>query len=146
MTTNIFQGDLRLILSENGSELLFIGGQPVMDGGIENVALISLFTSQGWAGNELFRNPDQKIGSDFEQSTRQPITFQALNDIRDAAEKALADPVFGEVVVEVSNPIDHIIEVNILIKPPGQDVQQLALSKYSDNWRVQAISPANERV
>lgn len=141
-----FDGDPKLILNENGSELIFTGGQPVMDAGLENLALISLFTRTGWVGNDLFPDPNQKIGSNFEESTNQPITLNALNDIRDAAIKALTDPIFGNVTVNVTNPNGYNINVQIIIEPPGQDIQELLISKNGINWQSQAIDPANRRV
>ena len=139
----MMQGDPRLILSANGSRLQFVGGQPLMDRGLENLALISLFTAPGWAGNLLLDSP---IGSKFEEATNQPITLQSLNDIRDAAEKALSDEAFGDVTVEVRNPAGHRLDVYILIKPPGSNPQQLRLTRHSENWSFQAIEPAYQGV
>lgn len=143
---DIYQGDPRLILTENGSKIIFIGGQPVMDQGLENLALISLFTKRGWVGNIFFKNPDEKIGSDFEESFNQPITLNALNDIRDAAEKALDNPAFGNVTATVLNPESNRITVKILIQPPGQDVFELIITKHGLNWIAQANNPAYIRV
>lgn len=138
--TSIFQGDPRLFLNEEGSRLIFTGGQPAMDAGLENLALISLFTAPGWAGNTLFDNPDQKIGSNFEEAARQPITLSALNNVRDAAEKALQSEAFGKVTVDVSNPVSQRINVRILIEPPGADIKVLLLTKNGLNWQAQALS------
>lgn len=141
-----FEGDPRLILTVNGSTLKFVGGQPVMDRGLENLVLISLFTTPGWAGNTLFRDVNQKIGSNFEIAANQPITLQSLNDIRDAAEKALNDPVFGKVTVAVGNPNGYRVDVNIIIEPPGEDIQKLLVSKNGINWQSQIIDPAHRRL
>jgi len=140
------EGDPRLILTENGSKLNFIGGQPTMDQGLENMVLISLFTSPGWPGNALFDNPDEKIGSDFEQSALAAINLDTLNRIRNAAERALTDPIFGDVTVEVTNPVSHRIDVKILIKPPGSDVFQLLIQKNGLNWVAQIENPASRRI
>lgn len=137
------QGDPRLILTASGSRLQFIGGQPLMDRGLENLALISLFTSPGWAGNLLL---DTSIGSGFEASTNQPITLQSLNDIRDAAEKALENPAFGRITVDVKNPTGSRLDVNIRIEPPGANPQQLQLTRYAENWTFQAVEPAYQRI
>ena len=63
-----YQGDPKIILTENGATLKFVGGQPVMDRGLENFALISLLTKTGWAGNFFIRAEADKIGSDFEEA------------------------------------------------------------------------------
>lgn len=141
-----FQGDPLLSLGVDGSKLTFVGGQPVMDRGLENLVLISLFTSQGWSGNDLFDDVNQKIGSDFLSSANQSITLDSLNDIKDAAEKALVDPIFGKVTVTVLNPNSYRIEVKIVIEPPGEDIQELLVSKNGINWQAQIVDPANRRI
>jgi hypothetical protein len=144
--TDIYSGDPYLTLSANGSRLTFIGGQPVMDQGLENQAMIALFTTQGWAGNELIADPDQKIGSDFVEAANQPITLQSLTDIEQAAVRALASPAFGRVTATANNPESDRIEVSILIEPPGQDSATIVLTRNGLNWQAQALNPAHERV
>lgn len=141
-----WQGDPRLVLTENGSKIVYKGGQPVLDSGIENLALISLFTRRGWAGNTLLKNPDQKIGSDFYQKSLAPITLKSLNNLRDAAIKALTHPLFGTVDVEVTNPTSYQRRVEIQLQPPGEDVITLLLVKNGMNWIAQGLYPAEERI
>lgn len=145
MAFDIFQGDPRLFLDEDGSYLVFKGGQPVMDQGLENLALISLFTRQGWSGNTLFQDPAQQIGSDFEVAAEQPITLQTINDVTDAAEKALTSEAFGDVTINVTNPNGYRTDVRVLIEPPGQDVGELLVSRNGLNWVAQKFFPAHER-
>lgn len=140
------EGDPRLILTVEGSKLNFVGGQPTMDQGLENMVLISLFTSPGWPGNVLFDNPNERIGSDFEQSAMAAINLDTLNRIRNAAERALSNPVFGEVTVEVTNPTSNRIDVYILIKPPGADISALLLQRNGLNWVAQFENPASKRI
>ncbi len=141
-----FQGDPRMILGINGASLEFIGGQPVMDQGLENQALIALFTRKGWAGNSLFRDPNQQIGSDFEEATNQAITLTSINDMRDAGEKALESPIFGEVTVTVVNPKSNILDFTFLIKSPGGDLKTLLLTRNGQNWVSQGVNPAYRRI
>ena len=143
---SIYQGDPKIILTEDGATLKYVGGQPVMDDGLENLALISLFTQEGWAGNDLFNDTDQKIGSGFELSTQQPITLQALNDIRQAGENALKNPVFGQVTVTVENPNSYRLNITFRIEPPGQDVKKLLVTKNGLNWTAQSLDPAYRRI
>ena len=144
--TDRFQGDPRLVLTENGAKLIFTGGQPIMDQGVENQALIALFTTQSWPGNTLFINPDQKIGSDFVKASREAITLSSLNNIRDAALKALQAPIFGDISVEVTNPTSYQIKTEIVVKPPGEDPQTIILLKNGINWVLQGTDPASERI
>lgn len=143
---NIFQGDPRIILTADGATLQFVGGQPRMDTGLENQAIISLFTDGPWPGNDLFKNTDQKIGSRFEEAARQPVTLTMLNDVREAAEEALKNPIFGKVSVVVENPNFYRLNVEITIEPPGQDVIKLILEKNGLNWINQNLDPVNRRI
>ena len=65
----------------------YIGGQTIMDQGLENVATISLLTKENWIGN-IFLTEKQKIGSSVRRISEGAITLLKLNDIRQAAEQA----------------------------------------------------------
>jgi len=134
------QGDPRLILTENGSTLQFIGGAVLLDRGLENMALISLFTRNGWAGNNLLNTP---IGSNFEEAVDQPITRRALNEIRDAAEKALDSPLFGTVTATVRNPTGHRLKISIYIERLGA---QIELTREGGPWAYQSTDPAYRKI
>lgn len=140
-----FDGDPRLFLDADGAFLDFQGGQPVMDPGVENLALIGLHTKPGWWGNSLIDDPEKQIGSDFEETARGAITLSSLNDIRQAAEKALADPAFGRIEVDVTNPVSNRIDVTNRINPPGKDILELTVSSNGLNWIEQADNPAHRR-
>lgn len=141
-----FSGDPKLVLTPDGSKLVFVGGQPVMDQGLENLALISLFTKKGWAGNAFIADPDKKIDSDFEETANQPVTLTSLNDIAMSGERALKNPAFGKITVETSNPNSHRIDVILTIEAPGQDISTLILTKNGQNWINQNLNPAHRRI
>lgn len=141
-----FQGDPALRLTNNGATLTYKGGQPVMDAGLENQAQISLLTRQGWAGNLLFADVAQQIGSDFEEKTSAAITLSGLALIENAAENALDSELFGTVTAEASNPTSSRTNVVIDVQPPGQDTATILLAKNGQNWINQAANPAHERV
>lgn len=148
--TDRYQGDPKLTLDENGAELTFKGGQPEMDRGLENAALISLHTRPGWAGNLFFRKPSQQIGSKYEDALRDPITLTAFNRVRNAATAALQWMIDGglasTVETRTSNPTGKRIDTAVLIKPPTEDPLILLLTKNGLNWIAQKIDPANLRV
>ena len=143
---DIFSGDPYLTLGPDGSTLHFVGGQPVMDQGVINQAMTALFTDEGWAGNVLLADPNQRIGGRFLKATRQPITLQALTDMEQAAVSDLQSPIFGRVTATVTNDVSDFLRVEILIEPPGQDSQTIILTRNGLNWKAQANNPANERV
>lgn len=151
MKKNRFQGDPSVKITPDGAKMKFISGQPEMDQGLENAAQISLFTKKGWWGNSVFVKEENKIGSDFETATQKPIVaIQTLNDIIDAASKALAwmksSKVASKIEVTATNPNANNIRMKAIITPPGQDIQELLFLKNGVNWLAQAQNPAHERL
>lgn len=142
--SNTYEGDPKLYIDKNGSYLDFRGGQPVMDQGLENMAVISLLTKKGWHGN-VFLNNVNKIGSDFEEVAKKSITSTSLENTKQAVERALDKPVFGKKIINVENPINYRVDVDIIIEPPGSDTGHLVLEKNGENWLFQKTNPANER-
>jgi hypothetical protein len=143
--TNIYQGDPYITLTDNGAELTFLGGQPIMSQGVENQSTLSLFTEEGWPGNHLL-DDDQKIGSDFEATARKPITLTSLALVERSAENALQADLFGTVRAVASNPQSWQQDVTIRIEPPGSDPDTILLTKNGQNWINQAVNPAHGRV
>jgi phage gp46-like protein len=143
---NGFQGDPYIVITNNGATFVYKGGQPVLDEGIENQALISLFTKKGWPGNYLYDNEAERIGSDFEELSRGAITLSKLALIEKTAENALDAEIFGTVTATATNPESWIVAVRILIEPPGGREFELNLVSNGQNWINQADNPAHKRV
>jgi phage gp46-like protein len=148
MAINRFQGDPAIQITKDGANLPFLGGQPIVDAGLENAVLISLFTKNGWPGNVLFSEKEStQIGSDFETVASQPITVTSLNSIRQEALNALnwmiKNNLAQTIECVVTNPNGNIILVKILIKPPGEDALELNLTRNGINWQFQATFPAS---
>lgn len=152
----LFEGDPKLFLDENGSFLQWVGGQCIMDAGLENAVFISLFTTlepsnsaRGWAGNYLFENSDYWVGSRFEQALNEPITLTSLTNGEDEAKKALdwmlAKGLAKSINVEITNPIGEQIRTLIQIEPPGERIQDLLLIRNGINWIYQIEDPAYRR-
>lgn len=152
-----YTGDPAVFIDENRAYLIFRGGQPLMDAGLYNAVILSLFTryetdGKPWPGNLLFDTDSQRVGSDFERAASQSLTIATLNDVRDAAEKALAwmlkpgSRLASKITVTTSNPTGSVLRVVILIEPPGRDIQQLTLERHGQNWIAQINDPVHERV
>lgn len=141
-----YQGDVKVFITENGAEIKFIGGQTVMDQGLENEVLLSLFTRR-WVGNALIKDPNKKLESDFEETISQSITAQMLIDSEKSAEAALASMVetgkASQINVEIFNPSSNVLIVEIEIIAPGGDVNELILTKHGANWIAQLNDPAH---
>lgn len=145
-----WEGDPRLVLTPNGATIEYRGGQPVMDSGLENAVLISLFTRKGWAGNIYIDDPDMQVGSDFEATAARSITRTMLNDLADAGKRALAwmkiKGIARQIDCVCSNPSGNYIKVLFTIYPPSGSAIALNLSRYSGLWTSQISRPAQERI
>lgn len=142
---DIFQGDPLLRIENSGVTLVFKGGQPVMDTGLENQVSISLFTRDGWAGNSLLEEAN-KIGSGFEVAAQKPITLSSLAELEKVAENAVSAPVFGNVRATAINPTSSKIDLSIRVEPPGGTPAEILLTNNGQNWLNQASNPAHKRV
>ena len=142
-----FQGDPKLTLGPDGSNMTWKGGQPVMDQGVENPPMIQLFTRKGWFGNYLQTRPENKVGSDWELNNEQAITVTSLNQNRAAGEKALKvlqdAKLIGDVAVSVKNPTGKSKLAVFLISQPEN---VLVVSQNGVNWQQQAADPAYLKV
>jgi len=142
---NIFQGDPLIRIENAGATLVFKGGQPVMDSGLENQVFISLFTREGWAGNFLLEEAN-RIGSGFEIAAKKAITLTSLAELEKVAENAVAAPVFGNVQATAINPTSSRIDLIVRVEPPGGTPAEILLTKNGQNWLNQASDPAHKRV
>jgi phage gp46-like protein len=146
MRISRFQGDPALNVTENGADMVFRGGQPVMDAGLHNAVIISLFTKPGWWGNVLI-DTGEKIGSDF-QRVRTVIDIQTVNEIRKSALDALAwmtgAGLASKISVDTSVPAGQIVTA-IKIEPPGNDAEEFLFTANGQTWINQAFNPASER-
>lgn len=147
---NRYQGDPAVTITPDGAKMQFIGGQPVMDQGLENASLISAFTKTGWWGNILFKNSENKIGSDYQYQASQPIVdIKSVNNITDALKRAfkwMTDTgVASDVSVTVTNPNSQNIKSQVIITPLGRDSQTLLFLKNGINWISQALNPAHSK-
>jgi hypothetical protein len=127
-----FEGDPKLFFTENGFDLRYAAGQPVMERGLENQAFISLFTKEGWAGN-VFLPPENRVGSDYEETCAGSITLAKLADIENSAARAMTSKAFQRVSAEARNPRSDTLLVEIKAGSGGV----LSFSREGGLWRNQ---------
>jgi phage gp46-like protein len=143
------QGDPKIKIDVDGADLVFRGGQPVMDSGLENAVLISLFSEAVWFGN-AFASPSSRIESRFYTLSLKSITASRLAELERAVKADLkslvSQGVIAEPVVRASNPSGDRIVVQITVSPPGAKVETILLSRYGGNWAVQTTNPASAKV
>ena len=150
MSIDQYSGDVALILGADGGDIVYIGGQPVMDaGGLENAVNISLFTGGGWWGNVLFENePDLKYGSDFEETLRpNAVSSKYLRAVEESAKAALQwlinKKIARRITVDAAWPELNTVNVNILIeKMSGENVRL----KYDLSWEHGFLYPVTAKV
>lgn len=145
-----YDGDPRIIADKEGLSLQYQGGQPVMDGGLENAVIISLITRLGWIGNFLFETAEEKVGSDFLSIVQGTLTLSRLAEITRSAKRALQwmidTGIVSTVEATAKNPTGARIEVTITIAPVGKDVQEFLVTRNAENWIIQKSDPAYERI
>lgn len=145
-----FDGDVAYLLTPDGGQIIYQGGQPIMDaGGLENAVNISLFTGLGWWANALNENePDKQIGSDFEERTRpKAINTAYLRDVEDAARDALKWMINQKIVqtIEANATWPELNQVNLalLITKPSGDIVTI---RYELNWEAGVLFPVTAKV
>ena len=147
--TDQFDGDVAYILTQDGGQIVYTGGQPVMDaGGLENAVNISLFTGLGWWANALNENePDKQIGSDFEERARpQAINIAYLRDVEDAARDALQWMINQKIAQSIKAvatwPELNQVDLELLItKPDGETV----IFRHELNWEAGKLYPVTAK-
>jgi phage gp46-like protein len=143
-----FSGDPKIFLTEQGADLHFYGGQPVLDGGLENAATISLF-SDDWFANILFDDKNQHVGSLFETACSRAITRSSIIDMNSAGKSDLSwmvnTGVASKTEVLVSNPASYRVNAIVKIYPPGSDLAEIIITRHGANWINQSTDPAYMR-
>lgn len=139
--TSIYQGDLLLSCTCEGLTVTFKGGQPILDNGLTNSVILSLFSDE-WFANSIIDDPNKHIGSDFiSYIVSNPITVANLNTARSIALKSLQwmldEKIASEIDVRLQNPNGSLIQVLVLIKPPGETIIAILATKYGLNWKLQ---------
>jgi phage gp46-like protein len=141
-----FEGDPQIILTEEGADLDFRGGQPIMDKGLENAVLLSLYTSEGWPGGKLDPK-DERYISKFNETSKEPLTVESLTRRSNSAREALAwmirNGVASDISVNTSNPTGQQKSTKIMITSPGKTAEMLLVTSNGANWIAQKLDPAH---
>jgi phage gp46-like protein len=151
MTTGyIYQGDPRVIMDADGSDMPFVGGQPIMDQGLENAALMSGLTDADWPGNAILTNPAQKFTSKVETVAQQALTLSNLNSLSAAWRAALQWMIDTNIAASIDattvNPVGSQRETTIVITPPSGETEIVLLTQAGLNWIAQQQNPASGRL
>jgi hypothetical protein len=141
-----FQGDPKVYITENGADISFRGGQPIMDRGLENAVVLSLH-SREWFGNVFLEKKEQKLNGRFEQTAEGPITLSNLENISNAAQTDLSwmisSGVASSVRAATENNSGTSTRTVVAVSPPGADLFTLVSTRHGANWLSQAFDPAD---
>jgi len=138
---DLYSGDPRIVLTSEGADFEYAGGQPVMDRGLENCIILSLFANKDWCGN-IFLQDKEKIGSDFEEVCSKTITLGMLADVEVSAEKALKSTAFGGASAVARNPANNDLVVDLTLGSGGA----FSLMRSRLLWTEQVKDPAYRRI
>jgi hypothetical protein len=142
MIPDSFSGDPRKILSPSGSDIDYEGGQPVMDAGLENQVMISLFTRPGWCGNAYLTGAEQIGSGHFLAACDAALTLQSFADIQNGAELDLKSDLLPNVAISIVNPNSWDLQITIQLA----NGQAVTLDRRSMLWSNQSLNPASARL
>ena len=135
-------GDPKLYETGSGADLSIVGGQPVMDEGLENAVYLSLFTPPGWWGNILSTGPSDRYESQILELFRRTLTNQVRLDAEKYATDALAWMVTERIADKIT-PTAVILSVGVLglfikIEQPGREL----ILRYQLSWAAMEVRAA----
>lgn len=142
------EGDPKLVMTQDGVDIVVRNGQPAMDRGFENAVMISLFTDENYWGNILARSDSEIIGSPHFKDATGPITLSKLAQIEQSINESLKwiqENNIGTVESIVTNPISDMIVEIIKIKQPDSE-SVFTASNIGGSWINQANDPAYKRI
>lgn len=138
---NRTQGDVKIYPQPLGYSIIYSGGQPIMDQGLENAVTMLLYTAPDWPVNHILPTQYQ-IGSDLSPLLSGPITVGTLRGIEVAAEAALAPLISTGAAASVEasavNRLGHQIVLTVTVYPPDGGIgEKFELSAHAGQWGAQ---------
>lgn len=145
-----YQGDIKKIITPDGSTYQLNDSDFLRDRGIENAVQYSLHVVDHFA-NIFANNSNQVLKSDYETLHDNPITVDNLLDIEDSARRSLQwmidDGSVSKVDAKTTVDENGARSTVIWVYPVGSDnVLAFRSSKYAQNWDFQALDPASAKV
>ncbi len=121
MTFNYIDGDVLLILDEDGIDINVENSRIEMTTGLDNYVLYCLLVDEEPVHfNVLQKSEINKFKSNYTKACRRAINLNTLNDISTAIKsdlKQLIDLKYAkDITINTINTVDNIIESTILIK------------------------------
>jgi len=114
-----FSGDLKITVSEDGADFKVEGGQPEMIVGVEQEALMSLFTRKGWPGNALL---GKELGSDFEANLFGNMDSEYLEKLANQAAISILGGAVAAGSAEAVNFSNNDIRITVTGSAGGMNI------------------------
>ena len=134
-----YDGDAKLIPTQDGGQITIKSGQPIMDDGLETAVYISLFSGDYW-GNAISER-DEKCESKLETLFSHTLNNQVRLDAEEYALQALEwmkrQGIAAKIEAEGSIPRTGFLGLVVRIYQPDDTVAEL---RYQINWANQKIS------
>jgi len=134
-----YEGDVKLIQTDDGGDIEFVAGQPVMDQGLETAVYISLFSGDWW-GNAISEQ-NEKLESNLEEIYNRNLSNKTRLDAEEYMRKALEWMIrlgiAKRIDVSASLPTPGWLGLEITIIEPNGSEQNL---RYSINWAKQRVT------
>ncbi len=134
-----YDGDVKLIPTDDGGQITIEKGQTVMDDGLETAAYISLFSGDYWVN--AISERDEKCESKLESLFSRNLDNQTRLDAEEYALQALAwmkrQGIAAKIEAEASIPRTGFLGLVVRIYQPDGTVAEF---RYQINWENQRVS------
>jgi phage gp46-like protein len=129
-----YDGDPKIDLQGDQSTLTIVGGQPIMDEGLENAVTLSLFTATGWWGNSVSGGGSGRYGVSLDGIESRKLTNQTRLDAIEYARQALAWMIADGIAksIEVDAVIQSVSMLALIIQIIQPD--RSTTVRYNINW------------
>jgi phage gp46-like protein len=129
-----YDGDVRLVATDDGGDIVITDGQPDMDQGLETAVYLSLFTGRPWWGAALGAAPASDLETVFERNLDNRARLDAEEYARQALAWMVAEGVAKSVTVAATIPRTDVLGLTVDIVEPGGTGRLL---RYHINWSAQ---------
>jgi len=134
-----YDGDLKLIPTDDGGDILLQNGQPVMEQGLSTAVYITLFSGDWWAN--AVSEEAEKLGSELETVFSRTLSNQTRLDAEEYARQALKwmldSGIAVSIEVEATILAGGTLGLSVRITQPDETVEEL---RYQVNWANQQIN------
>jgi len=125
----MYDGDIRVFLTEDGAEIFMENGNILMDQVVFNAISMSIFSGKNNDHHNLLMSSDKyKLESKTVETCNKPITLQSIGDIKKAVKYDLKplidDGIIYDLLIDVKNITGKVIEIKISCSYTGGQIEK----------------------